>query len=222
MPKYAVGSGTAGRELMTGRRIRHVFVGFIILALLATAVVYFAKGPGEPTAPTKRSAPYGPPIRIAAPSFKESDPRWSTDPLDGSSSRVGRGGCAVVSASMMLAHFGVDTDPGRLNRWLSTHGGYQSGDLLVWDKLAEYSQGRIREVYRGPARTEILERNLALGNPVMVKVLIRGRTQHWVLVVGTDGPDYLANDPLGPGGLPIRLSKYGDRVYALRVFARAA
>ena len=192
------------------------------LAAFAFAVTaaYWIQRPSEPTAPTKRRAPYGRPIRIEAPAFKQADPRWAADALDGSHSTLRHGGCAVCSAAMMLAHFGVDTDPGRLNRFLSESGGYASGDLLVWDKLVDYSQGRLREVYRGPARTQILERNLAAGNPVIAKVLIRGRISHWVLVVGTDGPEYLANDPLGADTSPVKLSRYGDRMYALRVFAR--
>ncbi len=210
----------AGAATMTGRQIRRVFAGLVIVALVATAAACWLARGSESTAPTKRRAPYGPPVRIEAPVFKEADPRWAADALDGSRSTLGRGGCAVCSAAMMLAHFGVDTDPGRLNRFLSANGGYASGDLIVWDKLVEYSQGRIREVYRGGARAEILERNLAAGNPVMAKVLIRGRTQHWVLVVGTDGPECLANDPLGAEASPVRLSRYGERIYALRVFAK--
>lgn len=205
---------------MTGRQIRRVFVGLLIFVFVATVAVYWMQRGSEPTAPTKRRAPYGRPIRIEAPVFKQADPKWAADALDGSRSTLRHGGCAVCSAAMMLAHFGLDTDPGRLNRFLSENGGYASGDLLVWDKLVEYSQGRIREVYRGPARTEILERNLAAGNPIMAKVLIRGKTQHWVLIVGTDGPEYLANDPIGTETSPVNLSRYGERIYALRVFAK--
>jgi hypothetical protein len=43
-------------------------------------------------------------------------------------------GCAVCSAAMVLAFYGQDIDPGRLNAFLSDNGGYTPEGWLYWEK----------------------------------------------------------------------------------------
>ncbi len=51
-------------------------------------------------------------------------------------------GCAVASAAMTLASYGVDVDPGRLNKFLTTlPGGYTSQGWIYWEKAAEFDSG---------------------------------------------------------------------------------
>ena len=50
--------------------------------------------------------------------FAQGDPRWADDELGPAPSTMGEEGCAVSSAAMVLAFYGQDVDPGRLNAFL--------------------------------------------------------------------------------------------------------
>jgi hypothetical protein len=61
---------------------------------------------------------------------------------------------------------------------------------------------------------------LAAGRPAIVKVLLEGGVNHWLLVVGTEGREYLVNDPLNLSPEPAKLSDYGRYLYAMRIFRK--
>src|SRR5580698_926750 len=63
-------------------------------------------------------------VEIPVPAFAQDDPRWTFELLGPTYDTIGQQGCAVTSAAMVLAAYGVDTDPQRLNEYLNTHGGY--------------------------------------------------------------------------------------------------
>ncbi|KAH3756005.1 hypothetical protein Pelo_8133 [Pelomyxa schiedti] len=43
-------------------------------------------------------------------------------------------GCAMTSVTNMNKHCGGGKDPGEMNSWLKSNGGYSSGCLIVWAK----------------------------------------------------------------------------------------
>lgn len=52
----------------------------------------------------------------------------------------------MSSLAMGLAGIGKNYNPGTLNTWLNGHGGYVSGDLLVWGSVTSLGlsfQGRL-------------------------------------------------------------------------------
>ena len=61
---------------------------------------------------------------IDVPLFRQNDGRWGRDPLGPTDGTVGAEGCALSSAAMILAYYGIDTDPQRLNWYLNETGGY--------------------------------------------------------------------------------------------------
>ena len=71
--------------------------------------------------------------------FAQNDPRWADDQLGPTPSTMGEEGCAVSSAAMLLAFYGQDVDPGRLNSYLSDNGGYTPEGWLYWDKSGRLS-----------------------------------------------------------------------------------
>jgi ABC-type bacteriocin/lantibiotic exporter with double-glycine peptidase domain len=150
--------------------------------------------------------------------FKQWDPAWGDDALGGSGEKLRYVGCTVACVAMIFKFYGLETDPKRLNDWLKSRDGYTGQGLLKWDKCVEYAGGRVALEYVGEPDEPRMRRALAAGRPAIVKVLLEGGVNHWVLVVGTEGPDYLVNDPLNLDGGPARLSSYGRRVYALRIF----
>lgn len=54
----------------------------------------------------------------------------------------------------------------------------------------------------------------------MVKYFLLGGIQHWCVIVGKDGLEYLARDPLRDDKEPVNLSELTVKVYAVRVIRR--
>ena len=81
-------------------------------------------------------------VELYVPQFFQSDPRWGEDALGATPGRLAAEGCAVASAAMALASYGVDVDPGRLNKFLTTlPGGYTPQGWIYWEKAAEFDSG---------------------------------------------------------------------------------
>ena len=71
------------------------------------------------------------------PLYKQCDSRWANDQLGTSSNTICKAGCAMSSVAMALAGTGKNYNPGSLNTWLKSNGGYVSGDLLVWGAVSK-------------------------------------------------------------------------------------
>ncbi len=139
---------------------------------------------------------------------------WATEKIGFSSSTIGRYGCVLATLAMMLDYLGIrydgEMDPGVLNERLKQAyasmdvKAFSQGDRLVLDRAVEVgSSGRakfisLREEANATNNPKaILDRELALGRPVMVTVpstVSRG-SNHYVLVYAKDGEDYLIKDP---------------------------
>jgi len=168
---------------------------------------------------------------VTVPFFSQRDSGWKDDLMGLSGLKVGDYGCAMTCTAMVLEYYGVDTDPGVLNAWLSSHGGYTSGGALYWSKLAEYSEGRVQFVhssefwsFSSPSTKhwEKLDQELDQGRPVIVKVDFDPSSpfvEHWVLVTCKSGNDYYINDPWDSPQVPDKtLSHYGDTFYGMRFY----
>ena len=64
---------------------------------------------------------------------------------------------------------------------------------------------------------EKIDQALIAGHPVITKVFIDNAVNHWVLIVGKNGVDYLIKDSLGDGETLEKLSKYDSNIYAIRI-----
>ena len=158
-------------------------------------------------------------VELAVPLLKQNDPRWGRDPLGPSRDSLGSAGCAVASAAMVLAFYGVDTDPQRLNRFLHSTGGYTPEGWLYWEAAAELQPGRVRHAYEDLPSYQLIDWNLLRGNPVIVRLRFSRGNTHFVVIAGKDGYDYLTRDPGASGdrGLyPLR--ELGVPIEALRFY----
>jgi len=131
--------------------------------------------------------------------LSQKDPRWGSVKLGTSNETIGGYGCLITSASMMLRHFGFDTDPGRLNDLLKANGGYHDGNLFVWGSLEKIFNG-VKFGYRyNGAYLDKVDAQLQAGKPVIVNVDMYPATsaldEHWVLIVGKVNGSYIINDP---------------------------
>jgi hypothetical protein len=160
-------------------------------------------------------------VELAVPSFRQGDDRWRNDPLGPTKNTLGAEGCAVSSAAMVLASYGFDVDPQRLNHFLTEHGGYTPQGWLYWESAAEYDPGKVRKVYEDLPSYELIDENLKRGNPVIVRLRLPSGITHFVVIAGKDGFDYLTRDPgagAAKGLYPLR--EFGSKIEALRYYER--
>ena len=162
-------------------------------------------------------------VEIAVPSFRQGDEKWSEDPLGGmeENGTMGTAGCAVASAAMVFKSYGINVDPQQLNWFLTDTSGYTEQGWLYWDRAAWWAPERVRHVYEDLPSYQLIDSNLARGNPVIVRVRFQSGITHFVVIAGKEGFDYLIRDP-GAGakkGLyPLR--EFGSNIEALRFYER--
>lgn len=158
---------------------------------------------------------------IEVPLFRQGDPRWARDLLGPTPGTLGAEGCAVASAAMVLASYGYDTDPGRLNTFLKQNGGFTPQGWLYWEKAAEISGTAVRHAYEDLPSYHLIDSNLLRGNPVIVRLRYPSGITHFMVIAGKDGLDYLVRDP-GSGGAkglyPLR--EFGGPIEALRFYRK--
>jgi hypothetical protein len=159
-------------------------------------------------------------VAIPVPVFTQNDPRWAMQLLGPTIDTVGQAGCAVTSAAMVLSAYGVDTDPDRLNQYLTTHGGYTANGWVYWEKAAEVAPGgQVEKAYEDLPSYALIDQNLMAGNPVIVRLKLRNGTTHFVVLLGKAGWDYLIQDPArDPGYGVYPLKELTGRIEALRFY----
>lgn len=77
----------------------------------------------------------------------------------------------------------------------------------------------MRHAYEDLPSYRLIDWNLLKGNPLIVRIRRPEGGTHFVLVVGKEGWDYIAQDP-GVGGRIVRLSEFNSDVEALRFYER--
>jgi hypothetical protein len=152
-------------------------------------------------------------------------------------------GCAMVSSAMLLNYYGIYTDPGTLNNWLSSNGGYDSAGNLYWRKIGNIDGGNIHykeslswtgDIYTDNDNWTGLHSQVVEGYPVIVKVDAYLSTPeldgHWVLVTFFGGGDvddpknYYINDPDDEIFNPEKTldfyhdDRYDNTFFAMRVY----
>ena len=153
--------------------------------------------------------------------FAQADPRWADDELGSASSTMGEEGCAVSSAAMVLAFYGQDVDPGRLNAFLTNCGGYTPEGWLYWEKAADFHPGLVRHAYEDLPSYFLIDSNLERGNPVIVRIRLPNGITHFVVIAGKVGFDYLIQDPASGGVNGVYpLRKLAPEIEALRFYER--
>jgi peptidase C39-like protein len=162
-------------------------------------------------------------VELPVPSFRQSDERWSDDPLGGipDNGTLGGQGCAVAAAAMIFKFYGIDTDPQQLNWFPTAVDGYTDRGWLYWDRAAWWAPDRVRHAYEDLPSYRLIDSNLARGNPVIVRVRLRSGVTHFVIVAGKQGFDYLVRDPgagAAKGYYPLR--ELQSDIEALRFYER--
>ena len=149
---------------------------------------------GQPISlPVAPAPPPTPVAGVAAPPsqpcylkpFAQTDPRWGNDLMQTEGTAIRSWGCAMTSTAMIFQYYGLDTDPGRLNRCA---GG--QADLLHWDPVrARCAADTIPAAARwsGQATWGDLEAALAGGRPVVVGMQGGPAGSHFLVVTSGAG-----------------------------------
>ena len=159
-------------------------------------------------------------IVIPVPVFTQDDPRWTLELLGPTFDTMGQAGCAVTSAAMVLSAYGVNTDPDRLNLYLTTHGGYTDNGWLYWEKAAGIAPGgQVEKAYEDLPSYALIDQNLLAGNPVVIRLTLPNGHTHFVVLLGKEGWNYLVQDPArSPSYGVYPLKELTSRIEALRFF----
>ena len=164
-------------RLRLSLRILKRFILILALALIAAATgIYIDWHWKRPLSP-RGGRYFFHRVELPVPSFRQGDERWRDDPLGGVSENgtMGEAGCAVAAAAMVFESYGIETDPQQLNWFLTAVGGYTDQGWLYWDRAAWWAPDRVRHVYEDLPSYELIDSNLARGNPVIVRVRFQQR-----------------------------------------------
>jgi hypothetical protein len=196
-----------------------VLLGIVGVAIMFGAWQYYA---GVRKIPSAGGLYFFSKLVLPVQRFAQDDPKWGDDQLGPEeSSTMGEEGCAVSSAAMVLAFYGQDIDPGRLNLFLSNNQGYTSQGWLYWEKAADYHPGLARHAYEDLPSYLLIDSNLQRGNPVIVRIHLPNGITHFVVIVGKAGFDYLIQDPASGGANGVYpLRKLAPEIEALRFYQK--
>jgi len=151
---------------------------------------YFGRSEGTEPEPE-------PPVSTSIPPLWQRDDRWKNKLLGYSQLTIGGYGCLITTIAMRLG-----TTPDAVNDRLKAVGGYTGANVywqMVMVAFSELTDFQYIECYWVPAPLGKIDSRLAEGVPVHVHVDLYNETssmeQHWVLIVGKEGDDYVMNDP---------------------------
>lgn len=155
---------------------------------------------------------------LVVPHLQQCNAAWGSQVLGTCAETICQSGCALTCATMLLQANGVAVQPNTLNSWLTSHGGYSGGCLIIWSVAAGYPGSDMSWYGSSSYQLSTLRAELDGGNPVIANVTVSG-FNHFIVVTGYSGSGTSAGqftvlDPLQTNaGL---LSSYS--VQGLRIF----
>jgi len=205
--------------------LRRIITGVLLLAFLAGGAFWITDWRTLGPIPASGGLYFPGRTALDVPQFFQADPRWASDALASTPGTLGAEGCAVASAAMTLAGYGVEVDPGRLNKFLiALPGGYTPEGWIYWEKAAEFDPAftaRLLPHYEDQPSYFLIDRNLLTGNPVIARLRCPDGSTHFVVISGKQGYDYLIRDP-GRGGKKgvYPLKEFGSGIEAIRFYRK--
>ena len=205
----------------TVKRWWPVVVIVIVLVLVGASAAVYVDWTWKRKLSPRGGRPFLTRVELPVPSFQQGDDKWRDDSLGGvpENGTIGGEGCAVAAAAMVFKFYGIDVDPQQLNWFLTATGGFTEQGWLYWDRAAWFAPDRVRHVYEDLPSYQLIDSNIAHGNPVIVRVRLGSGITHFVVIAGKDGFDYLVRDPgagSAKGLYPLR--ELGSDIEALRFY----
>jgi len=120
--------------------------------------------------------------------YSQRDAKWINDQLGTCRTTIGKAGCALTSAAMLLRAAGVtDVTPKTLNRWLTNHQGYLRGCEIIWERVADYDGAKGLEWVGTGSLTTPQDLKKMLDEGMLLIAFSRRFAQHWVVIRGYEG-----------------------------------
>lgn len=151
------------------------------------------------------------------PYYLQGDPAWGQVTIGGSNETLAAVGCTVCCIAMGLTGLGHPMTPDQVCESLKANGGFTDNGHVIWGKVGDLTDGSV-EMATVETDLNQIDRELTAGRPVMVKVMLGDRFQHWVLVVSKDGQEYLAIESLNQSRQLVPVSSLSDTIESVRVF----
>lgn len=151
----------------------------------------------------------------------QKDKRWAQDQLGNSTGTLGSHGCLVSSVAMACSDLGVELTPKELNERLKKNDGFLPQGWVVWKAIPRVTESKLTADYHPAASHKVMDAALERGAYPVVKYFLLGGIQHWCVIVGKEGQEYLARDPLHDDKEPVKLSELTAKIYAVRVIRKA-
>lgn len=147
--------------------------------------------------------------------YRQDDKIWADDTLGDSHFTMRSSGCLVTCiASAVSMETGQKVTPGALNKIFSENQVYDSEGNIHWAAIDKI-EGYHAKVFEKVSEAEIME-CLAAGCYPIIRVRMHGfGSFHYVLIVGSEGGEYVCMDPLENS--LTKLTDYLNRVYAVRI-----
>lgn len=204
------------------RRRTVYLVGALVLALLLAAAAGGAlllerRGAGVTSIPSAGGEALDISPLTGVPYYLQNDPRWASETLGGSNQSLGAAGCTVSCIAMGVSALGRPMDPAQVSAELKRNDGFTESGQVIWAAVGDITDGAVRIELREP-RHGAIDTELIGRRPVVVKIMLGETVPHWVLIVGKQGQEYLAMDPLDRDKELVRLSDRSAAIYAVRVF----
>jgi hypothetical protein len=131
--------------------------------------------------------------------YGEDSPEWV---------RINLNGCSLASSAMVMAYYGLDTDPGQLNHWLAENNGYAPGwwngqsignTNLIFGAMKQLdliSDMEYKNYGSEPADIELIKEHIRQGHPVIATVMYEKIYGHCVVIYGFEGDELYILDPI--------------------------
>jgi len=194
-------------------------IPFLLILLIIAVTALLVRQRRMPSGPTI-TASGGEPFQNFTPLdttfFLQTDPRWENDTIGGSGESLKNAGCTLSCLAMALHAHGIRQTPAELNALLKSNNGYTALGLIKWEAVPGLFKGAVRVDYSSPLSHQSIDTALRQRQPVLARIFL-GTAQHWVLIVGKEGAEYLVRDPLGEGQSLERLSRFESPIYAIRI-----
>lgn len=201
---------------------RYAFIGLLVLVMVATSCVMLRTCWARLSPAIASTGGKALHLRLpdAGKTHLQKDQRWAADQLGTSTGTLGSHGCLVSSVAMACSDLGVELTPKELNERLKKADGFLPQGWVVWNALPRVTDKKLAADYHPAASHAVMDAALERGAYPVVKYFLLGGIQHWCVIVGKDGLEYLARDPLRDDEKPVKLSELTAKVYAVRVIRR--
>eukprot|EP01117_Protostelium_nocturnum_P015455 TRINITY_DN59_c0_g1_i1.p2 TRINITY_DN59_c0_g1~~TRINITY_DN59_c0_g1_i1.p2 ORF type:complete len:185 (+),score=40.40 TRINITY_DN59_c0_g1_i1:68-622(+) len=118
---------------------------------------------------------------------------WAGQRIGTCSETICKIGCAMSSVANALPHTngGNAWTPGTLDHWLTTHGGYSSGCLIIWSTVRPLGL-----IFEGQGRHSLQDLINIAGDCKKAAIVNVRAGHHWVLITGYAGNgNFHVSDP---------------------------